>query len=75
VFKVDIASVFGPDAAPVANDVLRMFCIQVAIQAMMVLAGGGDARFFSSDFFLFLLYIALGVLLYWFAVRKIVIFE
>ena len=75
VFKVDIGAVFGPDAVPMANDMLRMFCIQVAIQAMMVLAGGSSGKFFSSEFFMFLLYIALGVMLYWLAMRKIVIFE
>jgi hypothetical protein len=74
LLKVDIGAMFGPDAVPMANDVLRMLCIQVAIQAMLVLAGG-DARFFSADFGMLVFYIALGVMLYWLAVRKLLVFH
>jgi hypothetical protein len=40
---------------------------------MLVLAGG-DAKFFSSEFLMLVFYIALGVMLYWLAVRKLLIF-
>jgi hypothetical protein len=75
LLKIDIGALLGPDFVPMANDILRMVCIQVAIQAMMVLAGGGgETRFFSAEFLMLVFYIALGVMLYWLAVRKLMIF-
>lgn len=76
LFTVDVSSTIGPDFAPMANDVARMVCIQVAIQLMLVLASGGanGIAFFSSEFLLLVFYIVLGVMLYWLAVRKLVVF-
>ncbi len=74
IFNIDVGEVFGPDFVPMANDVLRMVCIQVAIQVMLVLAGASGVRFFSADFLLLVFYIALGVMLYWLAVRKLLLF-
>lgn len=76
LFTIDVSSTIGPDFAPMANDVARMVCIQVAIQLMLVLASGGanGIAFFSSEFLLLVFYIVLGVMLYWLAVRKLVVF-
>ena len=74
VFRVDVGELFGVDYVPMANDILRMVCIQIAIQLMMVLSGVGPAVFFSTGFLLLVFYTALGVMLYWLAVRKIVVF-
>ena len=73
MFRIDVGDAFGPDFVPMANDIVRMVCIQVAIQLMLVLAGG-NGKFFSTDFLLLVFYIALGVMLYWLAVRKLVVF-
>ncbi|GAX84488.1 hypothetical protein CEUSTIGMA_g11908.t1 [Chlamydomonas eustigma] len=53
--------------APMANDMLRMVSIQLAIQVMMALSGSGDQRILSAEFLLLVLYILLGVALYWLA--------
>lgn len=75
LFPVDLSTTLGPDVVPMANDMLRMLCIQVAIQAMLVLAGAeGATRFFSTEFLLLIFYIALGVMLYWLALRKLFVF-
>lgn len=73
LLKVHVSDSVGPDFAPMANDVVRMVCIQAAIQLMLVLSGGGD-QFFSAEFLLLVFYIALGVMLYWLAVRKLLLF-
>ena len=73
LFSVDIGEALGLDFVPMANDILRMLCIQVAIQVMMVLSGTG-ADFLTADFLLLVFYTALGLTLYWLAVRKIVVF-
>ena len=73
LLRVDVGQWLGPDFVPMANDVVRMVCIQVSIQLMLVLAGG-NMRFLSTDFLLLVFYIALGVMLYWLAVRKLIVF-
>lgn len=74
--KIDLGSAIGSDFVPMANDVVRMVCIQVAIQMMLVLSssGGEGIAFFSAEFLLLVFYIALGVMLYWLAVRKLLLF-
>lgn len=72
MFQIDVSKTLGEDFAPIANDFTRMLCIQVAIQVLMASRDGGV---FTADFFLLLLYIAIGVLLYWAVVRKIVLFR
>ena len=79
LYQIGVGGWLGGDFAPMANDVVRMICIQVSIQLMLVLAGTGTGggtgmRFFSSDFLLLLFYVALGVMLYWLAVRKLFVF-
>ncbi len=71
VFRLDVSSLVGPEYLPLVDDVIRMVCIQVTIQLMVYLSGNG-ASFFSSDFGLLVVYVVLGVMLYWLAVRKVV---
>jgi hypothetical protein len=74
LFNVDISEAFGVDFVPMANDIVRMLCIQIAIQIMMVLSGAPGTSFLTADFLLLVFYTALGLTLYWLAVRKIVVF-
>lgn len=75
LWRLDIGSAVGADYVPMANDVLRMVCIQVAIQVMLVLADpSGRTSFFSADFLMLVVYITLGVMFYWLALRKLVVF-
>ena len=43
LFRVAIGDMIGPDFAPMANDIVRMVCIQAAIQMMIVLSSGGGS--------------------------------
>ena len=75
LFAIDFLSVkLGPEFAPMANDILRMFCIQMAVQLMMVMSSDRSESILSTQFLLLLLYVAIGVMLYWVAVRKLVVF-
>jgi hypothetical protein len=75
LWQLDLGGVVGADYVPMANDVLRMVCIQVAIQAMLVMADtSGQTALFSADFVMLVLYITLGVMLYWLALRKLLVF-
>ena len=72
MFSPNISKTLGEDFAPIANDFMRMLCIQLAIQ---ILVASNTEGIFTGEFFLLLLYIAIGVVLYWAVVRKVVIFR
>ena len=74
MFHVDVGEAFGVDFVPLSNDLVRMLCIQVSIQIMLVLSGMPGVGFFTADFLLLVFFTSLGLTLYWLAVRKIVVF-
>ena len=75
IFTVDISSVIGDEYIPLFLDILRMVCIHTTIQLMCVIgAENGNVSFFSSDFVVLLLYVVLGVMLFWLVVTKVVRF-
>ena len=57
------------------NDVIRMITIQFMIQFLFYINGPDDTVFFSIDFFLLLIYIILGVCVYWLVIKKLVVFK
>jgi hypothetical protein len=71
VFHLDVSAIVGSEYLPLVDDVIRMVCVQVTIQLMVYLSGS-SASFFTSEFALLLVYVVLGVMLYWLVVRKIV---
>jgi uncharacterized membrane protein SirB2 len=74
LFTVSISNVIGPEYLPMVHDVARMVAIQVTIQLMVYLSSPSGQPFFTQDFALLVIYIVLGVMLYWLALRKIVAF-
>jgi hypothetical protein len=74
LFPIHVSNV-GSDVAPLGNDGLRMICIQIAIQLMLALSDpSGVGSIFTSEFILLIVYITLGSMLYWLAIRRIVAF-
>ncbi len=75
---VPITQRLGAEYVPLFHDALRMLCIQATIQLMTHL-GQDDAMaprpLLSADFLTLLLYVVLGVMLYWLAVRRLIAFE
>lgn len=55
------------------DDMLRVVCIQVAIQLMLF--ASGDSQFFTAEFIMLVIYIVLGVALYWLVAKKLVVFK
>lgn len=68
----DLTSWLGPDYADAAQDVVRMAVIQLTIQFMLHLTDAQRFPFFTVDFVLMLMYLIIGVMVYWLVVRKIV---
>lgn len=74
LWKAPFSKWLGPEYVPLVQDVLRMTCIQAMIQVMVSLGSGGAGlgALFTSEFALLLIYVILGVMLYWLVVRRIV---
>lgn len=75
---VPVTQRLGPEYVPLFHDALRMLCIQATIQLMSHLSQDDAivARpLLSADFIMLLLYVVLGVMLYWLAVRRLIAFE
>jgi hypothetical protein len=73
--QIDLTSKFGEDAGYMANDLLRVLSIQLAIQIMLVISDpSGTTSFFSPVFISLVIYVTLGVMMYWLALRKLILF-
>lgn len=72
---IELSSTYGENAQHMANDLIRVIAIQCAVQLMLVLADStGKTQFFSSLFLSLVIYISLGVMLYWLVLRKLFVF-
>ncbi len=71
LFTINISNVIGPEYVPFFTDVARMLCIHLTIQFMYYI-GSDNVAFFSSEFIVMILYVILGVMIFWLIVRKIV---
>ena len=73
--QLELGEALGADVVPMANDLARVLSIQLAIQLMMVLSDeSGATTFFSVGFMTMVLYVTLGVMFYWLALRKLFVF-
>jgi len=59
---------------PLIYDILRMMSIQITIQFLYYI-NTDDNPFFTADFFLLLIYIVLGVCVYWLIIKKVLMFK
>lgn len=57
------------------NDVIRMVIIQFMIQFLFYINNEEDTSFFSLDFVLLIIYLILGVCVYWLVIKKLIIFK
>lgn len=57
------------------NDILRMITIQFMIQFLFYINNPIESIFFSVDFILLILYVVLGVCVYWLVIKKLVLFK
>jgi len=71
IFSFNVSKLIGDEYVPLFLDIVRMICIHTMIQLMCVL-GSEDTSFFSRDFVTLLLYIILGVMIFWLVVRRII---
>jgi hypothetical protein len=71
-YLLNISHKLGPEYVSFCNDVLRMMVLQVTLQFMIYLSNPSANAFISAEFLLLLLYIIIGVAMYWLVVRRLV---
>ena len=73
LFQWRVSSLLGEEYVPVFEDALRMLCIQATIQLMSFMSSPDSERpaFFTSEFMLLIIYVLLGVMLYWLVLRRL----
>jgi heme/copper-type cytochrome/quinol oxidase subunit 4 len=59
---------------PLIEDIVRMVIVQMTIQFLYFINNKDGEAFFSVEFILLLVYIILGVCIYWLIFKKTVIF-
>lgn len=64
----------NPEYVSMVDDIVRMVLIQVTIQFLYFI-NNPDTGFFTADFFLLVLYIVLGVCVYWLIFKKLIVFK
>lgn len=75
LYEINISEAIGSEYVGMCNDLARFIIIQFAIQLMLVTIDPARFSIFSADFMLLLLFIVIGVLLYWLVFKKIVSFK
>ena len=70
-----VVDVPNKDYIPLCEDIARMVLIQVSIQLLMFATNPSENQFFSAEFILLVIYIILGVCLYWLVFKKMVVFK
>lgn len=76
LYTLHVSKLFGggSDAQLLFQDIARMVCIQIMIQAGFALSHP-DRYFWSAEFVAIMLYIVLGVMFYWLVLRRLVTFK
>ena len=57
------------------NDIVRMVTIQLTIQFLFYINSPSTSEFFAVDFVFMLIYLVLGVCVYWLIIKKLVLFK
>lgn len=74
IFKIHVSRYISDEYLPMINDIVRFISIQFAIQLMLFSMNASMFPIMSVDFFLLLLFVAVGVMFYWLVVKKLLQF-
>lgn len=71
IFYVEISEEYRP----CLDDMVRMVTIQIMVNLLLYYTDPGRYPFFGEQFLATLLYIIVGIMLYWLVIRKIIRFQ
>ena len=72
MFVVNITKISNSDFTYLVNDLLRMILLQITIQFMFFTKNPDENPFFTFNFIETLIYIILGLSIYWLIIKRIV---
>ncbi len=75
LYSFDVSSKLGKEYVILCEDIARMLLIQITIQLMFYLSNPSEMSFITSEFILLLLYIVLGVCVYWLVFKNLIQFK
>ena len=73
LLEIQISRYMDKEYIPYIEDLIRMMLIQIVIQLMFYAKDPIDHPFLTSTFFELLLYISVGVSVYWLLFKKLVV--
>lgn len=75
LYEINISDILGSsEYIGMIDDLVRFWSIQIMIQIMLMLMDPDNYMLFSSDLFILLLFITIGVMFYWLVFKKLVSF-
>lgn len=72
IYTVELSN---SEYAPLIDDIARMVIIQFTLQFLYYINDTNANSFFTADFFLLVLYVSLGVCVYWLIFKKLILFK
>lgn len=64
----------NPEYVSLAEDIVRMVIIQTTIQFLFYI-NNSETAFFTPDFILLVIYVVLGVCVYWLVFKRLIVFK
>ena len=75
VYNIKLSEKIGKEYLPAVEDISRMIILQVFVQIMMFLRNPSENSLFDIEFVELLLYIVLGLCVYWLLFKKLINFN
>jgi hypothetical protein len=75
LYTWDVSSTVGKEYVPLFEDLARFLSIQITIQALLTLSDSQRYPFWTADFLILILYLAIGILFYGLVFKRIVAFK
>ena len=72
LYEIDVSDKIGEEYLPMFEDISRMLVLQMFVQFMLFVRNPTIHSFFDSNFIEMLLYVILGLCVYWLVFKKLI---
>ena len=73
--EIDVSKHIGSEYIPMIEDVIRIYIIQIVVQFMLFVRAPYEFSIFDLNFLENLIYIGLGMCVYWLVFKRLVKFK